>query len=231
VSIGAICSAGGSSLFRAIDISVEAGLIRPSHFVIVTDRPCGAEDHANARGIAWRRIEETDREAFSEEAARFFAKSQCDFIILSFTRLVSAAVYKSFSTVNVHPSLLPAFSGFHALKRTVAAGARFVGATLHVADGEADAGSIIAQVISPIHPDDHIEIVSRISYIQKTYLNVCAIEWHAMGYLDVNCEAGSATLAKSMRYSLSASPGIQSGDLISAFGRFQADLGLARLQP
>lgn len=47
--------------------------------------------------------------------------------------------------VNIHPSLLPAYRGLHAVEQAVAAGEREIGVTLHHVDAGMDTGRIIAQ--------------------------------------------------------------------------------------
>ncbi|HPU54258.1 MAG TPA: phosphoribosylglycinamide formyltransferase, partial [Burkholderiaceae bacterium] len=56
--------------------------------------------------------------------------------------------------VNIHPSLLPAFSGLDTHRRALAAGVKVHGATVHLVTAELDAGPIIAQAVVPVRPDD-----------------------------------------------------------------------------
>jgi phosphoribosylglycinamide formyltransferase 1 len=54
----------------------------------------------------------------------------------------------------VHPSLLPAFPGAHAVDEALAAAAPETGVTVHFLDEGVDTGPVIAQEAVPIHPDD-----------------------------------------------------------------------------
>ena len=56
--------------------------------------------------------------------------------------------------VNIHPSLLPAFTGLDTHRRALAAGVKVHGATVHLVTPELDAGPIIAQAVVPVRPDD-----------------------------------------------------------------------------
>ena len=58
------------------------------------------------------------------------------------------------SVVNVHPSLLPAFPGAHAVEEQLAAGVAESGATVHLVDEGVDSGPILAQERVPILADD-----------------------------------------------------------------------------
>ncbi len=56
--------------------------------------------------------------------------------------------------VNIHPSLLPAFTGLHTHQRALDAGCRVAGATVHRVTAELDNGPILAQAAVPILVDD-----------------------------------------------------------------------------
>ncbi len=56
--------------------------------------------------------------------------------------------------VNIHPSLLPAFTGLHTHQRALDAGCRLAGATVHLVTTELDDGPILAQAAVPVLPGD-----------------------------------------------------------------------------
>ena len=56
--------------------------------------------------------------------------------------------------INIHPSLLPAFTGLNTHARAIEAGCKFAGATVHRVTAELDHGPILAQAIVPVLPDD-----------------------------------------------------------------------------
>jgi phosphoribosylglycinamide formyltransferase 1 len=56
--------------------------------------------------------------------------------------------------LNVHPSLLPLFTGLHTHRRALEAGMRIHGCTVHFVTPELDAGPIIAQAAVPVLPGD-----------------------------------------------------------------------------
>jgi phosphoribosylglycinamide formyltransferase-1 len=56
--------------------------------------------------------------------------------------------------VNTHPALLPSFAGAHAVRDTLAYGAKLGGCTVHFVDDGVDTGPIIAQVAVPVRDDD-----------------------------------------------------------------------------
>jgi phosphoribosylglycinamide formyltransferase 1 len=56
--------------------------------------------------------------------------------------------------INIHPSLLPAFTGLHTHQRAIDAGCQFAGATVHQVTAELDVGPILAQAVVPILKTD-----------------------------------------------------------------------------
>ena len=56
--------------------------------------------------------------------------------------------------VNIHPSLLPAFTGLHTHQRAIDAGCKVAGATVHFVTPKLDHGRIVAQVVVPVLPLD-----------------------------------------------------------------------------
>lgn len=56
--------------------------------------------------------------------------------------------------VNIHPSLLPAFTGLHTHQRAIDAGCKFAGVTVHQVTSVLDEGQILAQAVVPVLPTD-----------------------------------------------------------------------------
>ncbi|WP_193310088.1 phosphoribosylglycinamide formyltransferase [Halorubrum halophilum] len=61
------------------------------------------------------------------------------------------------TTLNVHPSLLPAFPGADAHEQVLDAGVRTTGCTVHVVTEEVDAGPIVTQEPVPVYEDDDVD--------------------------------------------------------------------------
>ncbi len=73
--------------------------------------------------------------------------------------------------VNVHPALLPAFPGAHAVEDALAAGVRETGATVHLVDEGVDTGPVLRQEAVPVLPDDTVESLhARIREVEHRLL-------------------------------------------------------------
>jgi phosphoribosylglycinamide formyltransferase 1 len=70
--------------------------------------------------------------------------------------------------VNVHPSLLPAFPGAHAIDDALAAGAATTGVTVHVVDEGLDTGPVLRQEAIPVEPRE--TLVDRIHAVEHRLL-------------------------------------------------------------
>lgn len=63
--------------------------------------------------------------------------------------------------LNIHPSLLPAFTGLHTHQRAIDAGCKFAGATVHQVSAELDAGAILEQSVVPVLANDCADTLAQ----------------------------------------------------------------------
>ena len=87
--------------------------------------------------------------------------------------------------VNIHPSLLPAFSGLHAQRQALDHGVKLAGATVHFVDEGVDTGPIIVQASVPVRSDDTEESLSARILAEEHRLYPEAIRLFAEGRLSV----------------------------------------------
>ncbi len=76
--------------------------------------------------------------------------------LAGFMRVLSRAFVAQWHDrlINIHPSLLPAFSGLDTHRRALEAGVRVSGCTVHFVRAAVDAGPIIVQAAVPVLDDD-----------------------------------------------------------------------------
>ena len=97
------------------------------------------------------------REAFEAELIRHIDPHAPVLVLLAgFMRILTPGFVGHYAgrLLNIHPSLLPAFTGLHTHQRAIDAGCRFAGATVHEVTAELDHGPILAQAVVPILPGD-----------------------------------------------------------------------------
>ena len=94
-------------------------------------------------------------------------------VLAGYMHLLTPAFLERFpdAVVNVHPSLLPAFPGAHAVEEQLAAGVAESGATVHLVDEGIDSGPILAQERVPVRANDTPETLhARIKDIEHALL-------------------------------------------------------------
>lgn len=128
MKIGVIGSSGGSVFQDYYRILRKVGVPRDS-FTVVTDRDCGLESFSRDESLDVARIEDRDKEEFSSRAATRLASAGAEFVLLYFSRLVTAELFSVIPTVNIHPGLLPAFPGLNSVRQALQSGTKFLGAT------------------------------------------------------------------------------------------------------
>ena len=77
-------------------------------------------------------------------------------VLAGFMRILTPGFVSRYEgrLLNIHPSLLPAFTGLHTHQRAIDAGCKVAGATVHQVTAELDHGAILAQAVVPVLPGD-----------------------------------------------------------------------------
>jgi phosphoribosylglycinamide formyltransferase-1 len=87
--------------------------------------------------------------------------------------------------INIHPSLLPAFTGLDTHRRAIDAGCRVHGCTVHFVTAELDHGPIIAQAAVPILDDDDESRLAARVLVQEHRLLPAAVRWCLAGGIEI----------------------------------------------
>jgi phosphoribosylglycinamide formyltransferase-1 len=133
---------------------------------------------ANAAGLAFAQeqglaTEVLDHKGFASREAfdaalmalidRFDAPGQPVLVVLAgFMRILTPGFVKHYAgrLLNIHPSLLPAFTGLNTHQRALDAGCKLAGATVHQVTAELDHGGILAQAVVPVLPGDTADLLA-----------------------------------------------------------------------
>lgn len=128
---------------------------------VISNRPdAGGLAFAVQHGIATRVIDHTtfaSREAFDIALGDAIDAHRPDMVVMAgFMRLLTPGFIRRFAgrMVNIHPALLPAFTGLDTHQRAIERGCRVHGCTVHYVTEGMDEGPIIAQASVPVLPDD-----------------------------------------------------------------------------
>lgn len=155
--IGVLVSGNGSNLQALID----AGL--PISAVAANRNDAYALIRARAAGIPAATFG-LDCHASREERdlmmATWLEEHEVELVVLAgYMHLLTPPFLRRFPDriVNVHPSLLPAFPGAHAIADALAAGVDTTGVTVHLVDEGMDTGPVIRQEAVPVEPRETLE--------------------------------------------------------------------------
>ena len=163
--LGILLSGRGSN-FEAIADSIAAGSIDAEIAVVIGNRPeargleVARQRGLNAVSLPSRGL---DRDIYDGMLADELKKNAVDLVCLAgFMRVLGAGFVREFPRriLNIHPSLLPSFTGLDAQYQALEHGAKITGCTVHFVDEYLDAGPIVAQAAVPVLDDDTVETLS-----------------------------------------------------------------------
>lgn len=184
----AVLVSGSGTILRAM---FDAGL---PITVVLSDRPCAALEIARQHGSGVALVDRAefggfgsqfDRDGFTTAVTETLQDSRVDLVAMAgFGTVLTAPVHEAFPglILNTHPSLLPAFPGWHAVRDALAAGVSETGCTVHLATLEMDEGPILAQQAVRVLPGDTEESLHEAIKVAERSLYPETIGW-ALGEL------------------------------------------------
>lgn len=170
--IGVLVSGGGTNLQAIID-NIKNGKINAKIETVFSNKEDAyALKRAKDNNIETKVLKIKDfesKELFEKALIDYLQEKQLDLIVLAgFMVILSEKFTKTFENkiINIHPSLIPAFSGagYYGLKVHEGAlerGIKIAGATVHFVTEEADAGPIIIQKEVYVEDDDTPETLQK----------------------------------------------------------------------
>lgn len=166
--------------------------VLPHIAVVVSDRlEAGALERAHHRNVptsvvAWS--DHPDREAFSRALADVVEDTGAKGVVLAgFMRILSPPFIERFPDriLNIHPSLLPAFPGAHAVANALDHGVAVTGVTVHFVDEKVDHGPIVAQVPVRVESGDTVDSLHARIQVEEHELYPKVVEAFVQGRLSV----------------------------------------------
>ncbi len=170
VRIAVLASGSGTILESILDARIEVSLV-------VVDRRCRAKEVGALAGVKVELVERTDftrsfdREAYTKQVVDVLVAHEIDLVVMAgFGTVLGRALQDRYGgrVLNTHPSLLPAFPGWHAVSDAIDYGVKVSGCTVHLVTLEVDAGPILAQEAVPVLPGGTAErLHERIKATEK----------------------------------------------------------------
>lgn len=166
----AVFASGTGTNFEAIAKACSDGRLDAKVVLLVCDHPdapvVGKAAAGGIRTFAFRPKDYESKAAFESEIADLLDSLNVELVCLAgYMRLIGEVLLARYGgrIINIHPSLLPAFKGAHAVEQAFEYGVKVYGVSIHYVDQSLDGGKIIAQRAYAYEGDD-IEEVRRMGH-------------------------------------------------------------------
>lgn len=155
-----LISGRGSNMRAIVDACISQKWPAQIAAVISNKADASGLAYAAALGIDTAVVvskEFSSREAFDHVLQQKIDEYSPDLVVLAgFMRILTPAFVEHYAgrLLNIHPSLLPSFTGLATHRQALDAGVKVHGATVHFVTAELDHGPIVAQAVVPVKADD-----------------------------------------------------------------------------
>jgi phosphoribosylglycinamide formyltransferase-1 len=167
--IGVLASGAGTNLQALLDAGLPVRAVASNK----RDAPALARA-AELPSASFELADYTSRAARDEAMADWLLAQGVELVVLAgYMHILTPGFLERFPerVLNVHPSLLPAFPGAHAVEEQLAAGVEEAGVTVHIVDEGVDTGPILLQERVPVHDGDTAETLhARIKDVEHRLL-------------------------------------------------------------
>lgn len=192
MKIGVLASGSGTNLQAIIDKLHKNEEIDIQIAVVISDNEHAyALERARRAGIPAVFIDMSKfptREEFDEEIDRVLREYGVELVVLAgYMKILQPPFVRKWRNriMNIHPALLPAFPGTHAVRDALRYGVKITGVTIHFVDEGVDTGPIIAQVPVPVYDDDTEETLHNRIHVEEHKLYPEVIRLYAEGRISV----------------------------------------------
>jgi len=132
-----------------------------------------------------------DRAAFDAELLQVIDGYRPDLVVLAgFMRILTPGFVDHYygRMINIHPSLLPLYTGLDTHARALADGVRVHGCTVHYVTGDLDHGPIIIQAAIPVLKNDTPESLAARVLHEEHRIYPQAIRWICKGQISLDSD-------------------------------------------
>lgn len=169
----AVFASGNGSNFHAIAEACADGRLDAEVVLLVCDKPsayvCERAARFGVETFAFRPREYHSKADYEREIVERLQDHGVELVCLAgYMRILSEVMLDAYEgrIINIHPSLLPAFKGAHAIRDAFEYGVKVYGVTVHYVNGELDGGRIIAQRAFEYDGDDPDELEAKIHAVE-----------------------------------------------------------------
>jgi len=203
INIGVLVSGSGTNLLAIIE-AINAGEIDGVINIVISDKSDAyALKRARFYNIKTNSINPEgfdNREEYDKEIVSILKEKEVDLVVLAgYMKILSPYFINAYKNkiMNIHPALLPSFTGLHVQKRAIDYGVKVSGCTVHFVDEGLDSGPIIMQKAVKVKEDDTEETLVKRILKQEHKIYPRAIQLFAQERLEI---IGRKVLIKERQY-------------------------------
>lgn len=192
MKVAVLISGRGSNLEKIIEHAEAEKLYEIC--VVIANKNCLGIDLAIKNNIPYRIVPYADLP--SKEHAEIAIHGTLDLygaeliVLAGFMKVLTPLLVNKWygKIINIHPSLLPAFTGLNTHQRAIERGVKYHGCTVHYVDAGLDTGPIIAQKAVDVYPTDDVDMLTHRVLEQEHIILPKVIKDIALGnvWLDIN---------------------------------------------
>ena len=187
-----VLASGRGSNFQAVIESVAAGRIPATCVALITDNP---------KAYAIERAEKAEVPVVVLDYSSFASKTEYEkalldamkktradlYVLAGYMRILGPGIVRAFpqKIINIHPALLPSFTGLHGQRQAVEYGVKVSGCTVHFVDENLDCGPIILQKCVPVLQDDDEDTLADRILVEEHRCYPEAIRLFCEGRLEI----------------------------------------------
>ncbi len=157
----AVLASGRGSNFQAILDALSRGEIHGTCVALITDNKdayaISRAEAANVPAVVINYRDYPTKAAYEVDLLAAMKETNADlFVCAGYMRIIGVEIIRAFAgkMINIHPALLPAFTGLHGQRQALEYGVKIAGCTVHFVDEGLDSGPIILQKAVPVFDDD-----------------------------------------------------------------------------
>jgi phosphoribosylglycinamide formyltransferase 1 len=190
----AVLASGRGSNFKALVERCQDPAFSCTVACLITDdRSAPVGSVAEAFSIPRHDIDAGERRGRLRPGAEAEIVRLCDaagvqlILLAGFMRILEGDMLTRFAgrVMNIHPSLLPSFTGLNAQRQAFDYGVRVAGCTVHFVDASLDGGPIILQAAVNVRDEDDVESLRAKILAEEHRIVARAVDMFARGKLRI----------------------------------------------
>ena len=191
LKLGILVSGNGTNLQAIIDAIENKELDAKISIVLSSKKSAFALDRAKRHGLTAVCVDPSlfkNKAEYEREIIRHLRGSGAQWVVLAgYMKIITSELLSAYQDhiLNIHPSLLPAFTGLQAQAQALQYGVKITGCTVHLVEEGLDSGPVIAQAAVPVLDSDTVESLNQRILEKEHQIYPRVLKWISEGRLKI----------------------------------------------